>query len=135
MPPLADWWQRVGAFALDNGPFIVAGSLTGATQVESVDILFGVLAFLGLIWAVGNSIRAGRTGQSYGKQTLGLRLARFENGLPVGAAVGFLRLFLDWLFWVACAIPGVLNLLWPLWDSKHQTWADKIVRSVVVRTR
>jgi uncharacterized RDD family membrane protein YckC len=135
MPPLADWGQRAGAFALDNGLAIVAGWIAGATRSDTLDVIFGIISFVGLIWAVVNAIQAGRTGQSYGKRSLGIRLARFSDGQPVGAGVGFLRLFLNWLFWVACILPGVLNLLWPLWDGKRQTWSDKITRSVVVRAR
>jgi uncharacterized RDD family membrane protein YckC len=74
-----------------------------------------------VFWAVYNAIQAGRTGQSYGKRIAGLRLARLADGRPIGAGLGFLRLFLDWLFWVACVLPGVLNLLWPLWDARNQT--------------
>ncbi len=135
MPPLADWGQRAGAFALDNGPTIVTGWIAGATRSVTVDVIFGILSFLGLIWAIVNAVQAGRTGESYGKRALGIRLARLADGQPIGAGLGFLRLFLDWLFWVACIIPGVLNLLWPLWDGRNQTWSDKITRSVVVRTR
>lgn len=135
MPPLADWGQRAGAFALDNGPTIVAGWIAGATRSVTLDVIFGVLSFLGLIWAIVNAVRAGRSGQSYGKRVLGIRLARLADGQPVGAGFGFLRLFLNWLFWIACLLPGVLNLLWPLWDGKRQTWSDKIARSVVVRTQ
>lgn len=135
MPPLADWGQRVGAFALDNGPTIVSGWIAGAARDNAVDAVFGIIGFFGLLWAIINAIRAGRSGQSYGKRALGIRLARFSDGQPVGAGLGFLRLFLNWVLWVACILPGVLNLLWPLWDSKRQTWSDKIARSVVVRAR
>jgi hypothetical protein len=31
------------------------------------------------------------------------------------------------------ALPCYLGFLWPLWDGKRQTFADKIVKSVVVR--
>lgn len=135
MPPLADWGQRAGAFALDNGVAIVAGWIAGATRNDTLDVVFGIISFFGLVWAIVNAIRAGRSGQSYGKRVLGIRLARFSDGQPVGAGLGFLRLFLNWILWVACILPGVLNLLWPLWDAKRQTWSDKIARSVVVRTQ
>ena len=26
-----------------------------------------------------------------------------------------------------------LNVLWPLWDEKQQTWHDKVVNDVVIR--
>lgn len=135
MPALAGWGQRVGAFALDNGPAIVSGWIAGATRNNAVEVVFGIIGFFGLIWAIVNAIRAGRSGQSYGKRALGIRLARFSDGQPVGAGLGFLRLFLNWVLWVACVLPGALNLLWPLWDRKRQTWSDKITGSVVVRTQ
>ena len=135
MPPLADYGQRAGAFALDNGLAIVAGWVTGTTRSHAVDIVFGLIGLVGIVWAVLNALRAGRSGQSYGKRTMGIRLARLADGQPVGAGIGFLRLFLDWILWVACVVPGVLNLLWPLWDRTNQTWADKLAKSVVVKTR
>jgi uncharacterized RDD family membrane protein YckC len=30
-------------------------------------------------------------------------------------------------------IPGLLDVLWPMWDRKHQTLHDKLVGSVVVQ--
>jgi uncharacterized RDD family membrane protein YckC len=66
---------------------------------------------------------------------MGIRLARFADGQPVGGGLGFLRLFLNWIFWLLCIIPGILNLLAPLWDGKNQTWSDKIAKSVVVKAR
>jgi uncharacterized RDD family membrane protein YckC len=55
------------------------------------------------------------------------------DGQVVGPAYGLLRLFLNVVFWVVCAIPGIFNYLWPLWDRKSQTWSDKIASSVVVQ--
>lgn len=135
MPPLADWGQRATAFILDNGVAIVAGWVAGGARNDSVDIVFGIIGFFGVIWSIVQAVRAGRTGQSYGKRVMGIRLARLVDGQPVGGGLAFLRLFLDWLFWVLCIIPGVLNLLWPLWDRKNQTWCDKIAKSVVVKAR
>ncbi|MGH3416541.1 MAG: RDD family protein [Actinocrinis sp.] len=133
MPPLASWGQRAGAFILDNGVAIVAGWISGATRHGSVNVAFDVISLAGAIWAIMNAVRAGRTGQSYGKRAMGIRLLRFEDGQPIGGGRGFLRLFLNWLFWLLCLIPGVLNLMWPLWDGRKQTWSDKIAKSVVVQ--
>ncbi len=35
-----------------------------------------------------------------------------------------------WVFY----IPGILDVLWPLWDKKHQCWHDKVVNSIVIRS-
>ena len=135
MPPLADWSQRATAFILDNGVAIAAGWIAGGDINHTIDVVLGLIAFAGVVWAIINAVRAGRDGQSYGKRVMGIRLARLADGQPIGAGLGFLRLFLNWILWVACVIPGALNLLWPLWDSKNQTWSDKIAKSVVVKTR
>jgi uncharacterized RDD family membrane protein YckC len=135
MPPLADWSQRAAAFILDNGLAIVGGWVAGGNVNDATDVVFGILGFVGVVWAIVNAIRAGRHGQSYGKRVMGIRLARLADGQPIGGGLGFLRLFLNWLLWVLCVVPGVLNLLWPLWDRKNQTWSDKLAKSVVVKTR
>jgi uncharacterized RDD family membrane protein YckC len=135
MPPLADWGQRATAFILDNGVAIVAGWIAGANINHSVDATLGLISLVGVVWAIINAVRAGRDGQSYGKKVMGIRLARLADGQPIGGGLGFLRLFLNWILWVACIVPGALNLLWPLWDSKNQTWSDKAAKSVVVKTR
>lgn len=133
MPPFAGWWERVAAFLLDNGIAIIGWSVGGSDINTGTEIVFDVIGVAGLVWAIYNSILAGRTGQSFGKRTVGIRLARFIDGQPVGGGYGFLRLFLNWLFSILCFVPGVLNYLWPLWDAKHQTWSDKIAKSVVVK--
>ncbi len=133
MPRLASWGQRAGAFVLDNGIAIAAGWISGATRSLTLDVVFGVISLAGIVWAIMNAVRAGRTGQSYGKRTMGIRLLRLEDGQPIGGGRGFLRLFLNWLLWLLCIIPGVLNLAWPLWDDRKQTWSDKIAKSVVVQ--
>ena len=135
MPPLADWGQRATAFILDNGVAIVAGWVAGGNVNNTTDVVFGLIGLAGVVWAIVNAVRAGREGQSYGKRVMGIRLARLSDGQPIGGGLGFLRLVLNWIFWVLCIVPGVLNLLWPLWDSRNQTWCDKIAKSVVVKTR
>jgi uncharacterized RDD family membrane protein YckC len=135
MPPLADWGQRATAFILDNGVAIAAGWIASGSRNNTVEVVFGLIGLAGAVWAIVNAVRAGREGQSYGKRVMGIRLARLSDGQPVGGGLGFLRLFLNWILWVACVIPGVLNLLWPLWDRMNQTWCDKIAKSVVVKTR
>ena len=33
---------------------------------------------------------------------------------------------------IICGLP--IGWLWPLWDAKRQTWADKVMKTVVVTT-
>lgn len=131
MPPFASWWQRVGAYLLDNVLVGLAlGLIFGWTDNWAVNLITELVA---LAWALYNAYLGGATGQSYGKRAVNIRLARLVDGQPVGVGLGLLRWFLDWFFIVLCLIPGLLNFLWPLWDEKCQTWCDKIASSVVVR--
>ena len=75
-------------------------------------------------------VRAGRTGQSWGKKVLGQRLVGEATGAPLGAGRAFVRELarvIDSCF--GLFIP--LGHLWPLWDRKRQTWADMMVHSIV----
>ena len=72
--------------------------------------------------------RQGKTGQSLGKKWTGITLLSEQTGQPLGAGMTFVRglaHFLD-------SLPCNIGYLWPLWDTKRQTFADKIMNSVVV---
>src|SRR6266545_3897008 len=52
-------------------------------------------------------------------------------GLLLGGPKGLLRWLVDTVIgWFG--ILWILNYLWPLWDQRNQTWADKAVGSVVL---
>jgi uncharacterized RDD family membrane protein YckC len=90
----------------------------------------GTLAQLAAIgWAVYMAYLAGTTGQSYGKQVAGTRLLREQDGRLVGGGLAIGRYVLH----ILDALPCYLGFLWPLWDAKKQTFADKIVKTVVIR--
>jgi uncharacterized RDD family membrane protein YckC len=131
MPPFAGWWRRAGAWLLDN--FLVGFALGLIVNWANSDVLEGVSGLIALVWAIYNGYLAGTTGQSYGKRAVGIRLARLTDGKPIGGGYGLLRLLMDFVFLWLCFIPGLLNLLWPSWDAKHQTWCDKMAGSVVVQ--
>ena len=56
------------------------------------------------------------------------RLIGEETQAPIGALNAFLRDLVHILDWLT-----VVGYLWPLWDDKKQTFADKIMNTVVVR--
>jgi uncharacterized RDD family membrane protein YckC len=72
--------------------------------------------------------RQGRTGQSIGKSVLKFKVVSEKTGRPIGFWRSFLRELLHYLDQLACC----LGYLWPLWDDKRQTFADKIMRTVCV---
>ena len=138
----ANWLYRVGSYFIDalitSAVVIVVRILIGAAgQTDSFGNPQGVgllLYLLSLAVSLGvfiwNSlVRQGSTGQSVGKQVLGTRLISIQTNQPIGAGMAFLRQ----LCHILDGLPCYLGYLWPLWDSKRQTFADKIVGTVVVR--
>lgn len=145
-PALANWGQRVGAFLLDGvitgAPYLVAGIIALATLSE-VTNLDGTATFVpsgvGMVvlfvgWAItlglniwNRYVRQGRTGQSIGKSILKLRLISVATGQPIGGGMAFVR---D-LAHIADG-PFFVGYLFPLWDARKQTFADKMVNTVVV---
>jgi uncharacterized RDD family membrane protein YckC len=73
-------------------------------------------------------IRQGRTGYTLGKTVVGIRLVGATSGQPLGAGMAFLRQLMHFVDSFVC----YLGWLWPLWDARRQTFADKIVGSVVL---
>ncbi len=86
-------------------------------------ILLGFAAYGYNRWFLGGK------GQSWGKQALNLRLVDEATGQPIGAGKAFLRDLAHIIDGIICYI----GYLWPLWDDKKQTLADKIVSTVVVK--
>ena len=143
---LAGWGLRVGASLIDGliPMFLMVPTLVFAlaTQVPAVDSYgyptteptpAGLLAlFLGWIATFAFSLwnrtfRQGRTGQSLGKQAMRLRLVKEQTLAPTGPGLAFLRDLAHNLDSAA-----YIGYLWPLWDTKRQTFADKICTTYVV---
>jgi uncharacterized RDD family membrane protein YckC len=122
----ANWAQRVGAYLIDVIPAFIV-EIIGVASRSSVLIFLGFLIGLG-ITIYNRWIQAGKTGQSWGKKALGLKLISESTGQPIGAGMAFARDICHILDSLACYI----GWLFPLWDSKRQTFADKILSTIVV---
>ncbi len=78
-------------------------------------------------WSVYNRWILGGAGQTFGKQKMNIKLISEQTGQPIGTGQAFLRdvcHILDSFFYI--------GFLFPLWDDKRQTFADKILNTVVV---
>ena len=73
-------------------------------------------------------IRQGRTGYSLGKTVVGIRLVKVSTAQPMGAGLCFVRQIAHYVDSLVC----YLGWFWPLWDSRNQTLADKIMNTVVI---
>ena len=120
----AEWPKRVLSALIDTvGPFLVAGVLFAVSD------MIGWIAYLAAFgWALYNAYLGGQTGQSFGKKQAGTRLLSETTGQPIGGGMGIARYFVH----IIDGLPCYVGYLWPLWDSKKQTFADKVLKTVVV---
>ncbi len=99
---------------------------TGGTIAMAV--ILGIVGFVGTLVYIGKL--GGGRGQTLGQQALGIRLVDIATGQPIGAGRAIGRYFATILSGLAC----YLGYFWMLWDPQKQTWHDKLVNSVVVKT-
>jgi uncharacterized RDD family membrane protein YckC len=149
-PPRADyagWGQRARARLIDQGPtylgliIFYAGYLVWVVELAqssgsapdfespAIAMIIGLsLMLASMIWVAYNRwMIAGKTGQSFGKRVIKIKLIGEASNAPIGprnACIRDLVHILDAL--------TVVGYLWPLWDAKRQTFADKIMKSIVV---
>lgn len=93
-------------------------------------LLLIVLAWLALIgFQLWNTVfKQGSTGQSLGKEVAKIRLIDEQTGQPLGAGMTFVRQLAHVVDNLICYI----GWLFPLWDEKRQTLADKMLHTVVI---
>nr|WSX53551.1 RDD family protein [Streptomyces sp. NBC_00974] len=137
MPPLAHWGLRVGALLLDGlitvAPMYALGFIDLAMADDAATAGPGIFFTIGILYTLGMSIyqlyKEGSTGQTIGKKALGISLRREADGSVLGFGMAFVRRLAHFLDSIACYI----GWLWPLWDDKKQTFADKVCGTVVVK--
>ncbi|MEI2809768.1 MAG: RDD family protein [Nocardioides sp.] len=155
VPVYASWAKRVSAYFVDSVAMFVAGIpafigyvlySVGAADTAVTDPTTGKTELtepmtggqIGLItlgyalmfgfWIWNFLIRQGKTGQTIGKSALGITLIGDQTRQPIGAGRNFLRQLAHFVDQILCYI----GYLWPLWDAKRQTFADKIMNTIVV---
>ncbi|ONI86182.1 hypothetical protein ALI22I_26115 [Saccharothrix sp. ALI-22-I] len=130
----AEWGSRaVGALIDYVAPGLVLailltiGGLSGDPTIMLIMYGVGYVAYLGFI--IYNSwYLAGTTGQSMGKKIAKVKLIKEETGQPIGFGNAFVRHLCHFVDSIAC----YAGWFAPLWEAKKQTWADKIMGTVVV---
>ncbi|RAG81724.1 RDD family protein [Streptacidiphilus pinicola] len=140
----AGWGARVVARIIDSLiigliPYIIV--MVAAWPSTTVDPNTGLavpgsmaglqlgMFLVNVLVLVGIGVMKGTMGQSIGQKAVNIRMVREADGqsLPVGSAI---------VREVAHVLDGIccVGYLWPLWDAKKQTFADKIMNSVVVKS-
>ncbi|AJT64909.1 RDD family protein [Streptomyces chattanoogensis] len=149
----ASWGARVGATLLDGlmvaaAPIVmgIIAAIVAASSTKTCDYndyscqatppaIFYILLVIGYLIGITLQIiflvKEGKTGQTPGKKIVGIRTVREMNGQVPGFGLALGRRFCHILDAPMCG----LGFWWPLWDEKNQTFADKIVSTVVVRAQ
>ena len=130
----AGGWSRVLATFIDSFLILLFEALVfaGVWVMGMGDALLiasaaGFAPYLWFQWLNGSR------GQTPGKRVLHLKVVDQVDGFPIGGQMGLVRWFVGWVISVfTCGIGGLVDLLWPIFDSKKQTLHDKIVGSVVL---
>ncbi len=143
----ASWGTRVRARLIDQFPtylgliifcvgylisivrLATSGGSTSQLKGPAVAMIIGLgvmLASLGWV-AYNRWYTAGKTGQSVGKRMSKIMLIGAETYAPIGPRNAFLR---D-LVHILDALT-LVGYLWPLWDEERQTFADQIMKTVVI---
>jgi len=105
--------------------------LTPAQQAAELTLVDATLLGIGLAWLVTAAyfVVTWHAGATIGMRALGLRVAREEDGRPIGfgrATARYLGYLVDWIALGA-------GLLWVIVDDRHQGWHDKIAGTLVVK--
>jgi uncharacterized RDD family membrane protein YckC len=80
-----------------------------------------------LVYSVWNwGYRQGTTGSSIGKGVMKFKVVSEKTGQPLGFGMSFARQLVH----IVDAIPCYIGFLFPLWDSKRQTIADKLMTTI-----
>jgi uncharacterized RDD family membrane protein YckC len=138
---LAEWGSRAGATIIDG---LIIGAPVGILYFIALLLMgsgSGGGAFLGLLFLLvaivigfGGGIwmiyQEGTTGQTIGKRQMGIKVVSAQTGQVLGFGGAFVRRLAHFADSIACDI----GYLWPLWDERKQTFADKICNTLVVRT-
>ena len=102
---------------------------TGNSTVGLMTFLASLVIGLGyLLWNYG--YRQGRTGSTIGKSVVNVRVVGEKTRQPIG----FGRSIVRQLAHVVDALICYVGFLFPLWDSKRQTLADKLANTVCLPT-
>ncbi|WP_408066035.1 RDD family protein [[Mycobacterium] zoologicum] len=142
------WLTRFGAYLIDTLPVMVVYGIpsmiaSGMAEKECITTSSGVactvtpssvgvlLMFVGWVAAMAYVIwnygyRQGTTGSSIGKSVLKFKVVSEQTGLPIGFGMSVVRQ----LAHIVDSITFFIGYLFPLWDAKRQTLADKIMTTV-----
>ncbi len=141
---LASWGRRLAALLVDGlllSSLVLTTLVSAGVPLEEVNatILDGSSLSLIMLFvlpkAIYDTALIGSRNQTFGQMALKIKVV---DEADLVTPIGYPRAFTRWLstafLWALFTVPGILDHLWPLRDSRRQTFHDKFAHSVVVRT-
>lgn len=129
---LAPWWRRAAAYVLRIIlPASLLSQLMGSVLFgrSSPDGTTGFWLFAVSAVAAGTfSAWSTHDGQSWAHRLLRIQVRDRGSGTPIAGSQMGLREMAH----IVDAAPLCVGFLWPLWDRSNQTFADKLVGTIVV---
>ncbi len=126
---LVDWPKRALGGLIDYvAPSIIISVLANLLSNVSSTV-GGLVSFvLGIGWWVYLGYKSGTTGVTFGRSVAKTKLVSEATGQTIGVSNGIIRQLAHIVDSIICYI----GWLFPLWDAKRQTLADKIMKTVVI---
>jgi uncharacterized RDD family membrane protein YckC len=132
---LAEWPQRALGAIIDWAfavviviVAVIVGAIFGAIS-SALGLLFSLVFYIVAFgYLMLQMVKQGNTGQTIGKKIVGLKVISEATGQPIGPGMSIARYFAHIVDSVICYI----GWLFPLWDAKKQTIADKLLGTVVI---
>ena len=108
-------------------------SAEGTTPHLHVSTQGSLLAALIVIIYGTVFVGSGR-GQTPGMMAMRARAVDASSGAPIGHGRALARALFEYVMVVVLVLPWIVDMLFPLWDSRRQTLHDKVTNTVVVNT-
>jgi Mce-associated membrane protein len=128
---LASWPARAGAFAIDvlapAGLIVALGLLAWSVPLYAWSwwVCTVAAAVVGIAMLINRIALPAFTGWSLGRSVFGIRVVSSAGD------AGLLRLLLRDFAHLLDTAAVFVGWLWPLWDSRHRTFADLLTRTEV----
>ena len=120
MKKYAGFWRRFAASFIDG--LIIGGIPSLLIKNSSGNVLSFLLSLAYSVWMLSNY------SSTIGMMVLKIKITK-ENGKKITYQDAILRYFAS----ILSGIVLLLGYLWMIWDSKKQTWHDKIAKTIVIK--
>lgn len=145
-PAYSAWWKRVAATLIDAVLFVAVSAVvtfplfstaTSSAATGHAGVSAWFVPLVTLLILVGDLVyhivlEGGSRGATVGKMALGIQVRDAATLGPIGYGRAAARRLVAMLLWWVMWVPGIVDVLFPLWDPRRQTLHDKAVSSVVV---